>query len=65
MNIVGPFTPSKGQVNFLLVGIDYFSLWIKVEPLATIMTQQVQYFVWKNIVCRYGISHTIIIDNKR
>jgi len=27
--------------------------------------QQVQQFVWKAIICRYGVPHTIITDNDR
>jgi len=63
MDIIGPFAPGKGQVKFLIVAVDYFSKWIEEEPLATITANQVQRFVWKNIICRYGIPHTIITDN--
>jgi len=52
-------------VKFLIVGIDYFTKWIEAKPLATITTQQVQQFVWKHIICRYGVLHTIITDNGR
>jgi len=45
------------------VAIDYFIKWVEVEPLTTITTLQVQKFVWKHIVCRYGIPHTIVTDN--
>jgi len=38
MDILGPFTPGKGQVKFLIVGIDYFTKWIQAKPLATITT---------------------------
>jgi len=65
MDIIRPFTPGKGQVKLLLVGVDYFSKWIEAEPLAIITANQIQKFVWKNIICRYGIPHTIITDNGR
>jgi len=55
MNILGPFSPGKGQVKFLIVA----------KPLTTITAQQVQQFVWKDIICRYGVPHTIITDNGR
>ncbi|XP_027903608.1 uncharacterized protein LOC114163499 [Vigna unguiculata] len=55
----------KGQVKFLIVAIDYFTKWIEAKPLATITTQQVQQFVWKDIICRYGVPHTIITYNGR
>ncbi|RDX83996.1 hypothetical protein CR513_35022, partial [Mucuna pruriens] len=38
MDILGPFPMAKGQVKFILVAVDYFTKWIKVEPLATITT---------------------------
>ena len=65
MDILGPFSPGKGQVKSLIVAIDYFPKWIEAKPLATITAQQVQQFVWKDIICRYGVPHTIITDNGR
>ena len=65
MDILGTFSPDKGQVKFLIVVVDYFTKWIEAKPLATITTQQVQQFVWKDIICRYGVPHTIITDNGR
>ena len=37
--------------------------WVEAETLATITEAKVQNFVWKNIVCRFGIPRTIILDN--
>nr|KYP70058.1 Gypsy retrotransposon integrase-like protein 1 [Cajanus cajan] len=65
MDILGPFPPAKGQLKFLLVAIDYFTKWIEACPLAKITTENVRKFTWKNIVCRFGIPHTIITDNGR
>ena len=63
MDILGPFSPGNGQVKFVIVVVDYFTKWIEAKPLVTITTQQVQQFVWKDIICRYGVPHTIITDN--
>jgi len=60
-----PVLPCKGQVKFLIVVVDYFTKWIEAKPLTTITAQQVQQFVWKDIICRYGVPHTIITDNGR
>jgi len=65
MDIIGPCAPSKGQCKFLLVGIDYFTKWIEAEPLTVITARNVQNFVWKNIVCRFGLPQIIITDNGR
>ena len=52
-------------MKFLLVAIDYFTKWVEVEALATITETKVHNFVWKNIICRFGILRTIILDNGR
>ena len=65
MDVLGLFNPRKGQVKFLIIGVDYFMEWIEVQPLATITTKKVQQFVWKNIIWRYGVPHTIVKDNER
>jgi len=65
MDILGPFSPDKVHVKFLVVVIDYFTKWIEAKPLATITAQRVQQFVWKDIIYQYGVPQTIIIDNGR
>jgi len=65
MDILGLFSPGKGQVKFLIVAVDYFTKWIEAKPLTTITDQQVHQFVWKDIICLYGVPYTIITDNGR
>ena len=52
-------------MKFLVVGIDYFTKWVKAEPLANITQQIVKNFVWKNIVCGFGMSKVLVSDNGR
>ncbi|XP_073119647.1 uncharacterized protein [Henckelia pumila] len=65
MDIVGPFPPAPAQKKFLLVAIDYFSKWVEAEALARITEGEVLKFLWKNIVCRFGVPRKIISDNGR
>ncbi|XP_020973549.1 uncharacterized protein LOC107646977 isoform X3 [Arachis ipaensis] len=65
LDILGPFPIAPGQVKFLLVAIDYFSKWIEAQPLARITAEKVRSFIWKNIICRFGIPREIIYDNGR
>ena len=65
IDIVDPLPQGKGQVKFLLIAIDYFTKWVEAEALATITKSRIQSFVWKNIICRFGIPLTIILDNGR
>nr|CAN79600.1 hypothetical protein VITISV_015420 [Vitis vinifera] len=63
MDIVGPFPTAPAQKKYLLVATDYFSKWVEAEAYASIKDKDVTKFVWKNIVCRFGIPQTIIADN--
>ncbi|KAL0408103.1 UNVERIFIED_CONTAM: hypothetical protein Sradi_1744700 [Sesamum radiatum] len=65
MDIVGLFPLTPGQRKFLLVTIDYFTKWVEAEPLARITEGEVMKFIWKNIICRFGLSQKIISDNSR
>jgi len=65
IDILGSFPLGRGQTKFMIVVVDYFTKWIEAKALTKITAQQVQTFVWKNIICRFGIPHTIIIDNDR
>ena len=43
--------------------MDYFSKWIEVDSYASIKDRDVTRFIWKNIICRFGIPRSIISDN--
>ena len=60
---MGPFPTTIRQLKFLVVGINYFTKWVEVEALATITTKNMRSFVWRNIICRYGIPRVLILDN--
>lgn len=63
LDILDPFPIAKGQVKFLLVPIDYFTKWIKVEPIARRTVKQATKFAWKQIVRRHGLPHMIFQIN--
>ena len=50
-------------MRFLVVGIEYFTKWVETDALATITEKNVRNFVWKNIICRYGIPRVLVLDN--
>ena len=65
IDIMGPHPPSKKQVKFLVVAIDYFTKWVEAEPLVVITEAKIQQFVCKNLVCRFRIPRVINSDNGR
>ena len=64
MDIVGPLPTAPTHKKLLLVATNYFSKWIESEAFASIKDKEVVQFVWKNIVCRFGIPQLIVTDNK-
>ena len=63
LDIMGPFPTAVRQLKFLVVGIDYFTKWVEAAALATIKEKNIRSFVWKNIICRYGIPRVLVSDN--
>uniref|UniRef100_A0A2N9GE62 Uncharacterized protein n=1 Tax=Fagus sylvatica TaxID=28930 RepID=A0A2N9GE62_FAGSY len=63
LDIMGPFPIGRRQLKFLVVAIDYFTKWVEAEPLATITEKNVQNFVWKAVICRFGIPRVLVSDN--
>ena len=63
LDIVGPFPKAVENKRYLLVSTDYFTKWVEAEPLANIRDVDVKKFVFKNIVTRFGVPHTLISNN--
>ncbi len=63
LDIIGPFPVARNGYKFAIVTVEYFSRWIEAEPLGAITSAAVQKFVWKNIVCRFGVPKEFITDN--
>jgi hypothetical protein len=62
LDLVGPLQKAPGGFTHLLVAIDKFSKWIEVRPLTSIRSEQAVAF-FTNIIHRFGIPNSIIIDN--
>ncbi|KAG7556952.1 Integrase catalytic core [Arabidopsis suecica] len=63
MDIVGPMHRSTRGVQYLLVLTDYFSKWIEAEAYISIQDSVLKTFLWKHIICRYGVPYEIVTDN--
>lgn len=61
--MIGPLPTAKEQVRYVIVTIDYCTKWAEAEPLAKIKKEKTIHFVWKTIIRRFCIPHTIVFDN--
>ena len=55
----------RGQKKFVIAVVDYYKKWLEAKATATITKAQVETFVWKSIICRFGIPHTFVMDNDK
>ena len=53
----------RGSVQYTVVAIHYFTKWVEAEALASITPIKIREFVYKNIICGYGVPHTIVSDS--
>lgn len=63
MDIFGPFPIGLGQLNVLIVGVEYFIKWIETNLVQNITVAKVKKFYWKNITGRYDLPAKILSDN--
>jgi hypothetical protein len=63
LDIMGPLPIGRRQLRFVIVAIDYFTKWVEAEPLATITERNIQNFVWKAVICRFGIPTVLVSNN--
>ena len=48
----------------MLVVIKYFTKWIEAKAFHSILDSEVKNFIWKNIICRFGVpKKEIVTDN--
>ena len=63
LEIVGPFLQVIGNQRWLLVSTYYFTKWVEAEPLTNIRDVDAKKFILRNIVTKFGVPHTLILDN--
>ncbi|KAL2235216.1 UNVERIFIED_CONTAM: hypothetical protein Sindi_1253800 [Sesamum indicum] len=64
IDILGPLLPAKAQKKFIIVAVEYFSKWVEAEAVAKISEREMTNFIWKNIICRFGIPRVLIVPRK-
>ncbi|XP_059668819.1 uncharacterized protein LOC132313899 [Cornus florida] len=63
MDVVGPLPTAKLQNKYVLLATDYFTKWVEVEPYPSVTQTQVRRFIWNNIIYRFGVPRSIVMDN--
>ena len=63
INLIGELPKRRGSTQYTVVTVDYFTKWVEAEVLTSITPEKIKEFVYKNIICRYRVPHTIVLDN--
>ncbi|GAB2290272.1 hypothetical protein Dimus_038097 [Dionaea muscipula] len=63
IDIQGPYPIAPGEKKFLIVAVDYFTKWVEAESTSKITGADIEAFLWKFIICRFGVPRAVIIDN--
>ena len=64
MDVIGPIEPAASNGHrFILVAIDYFTMWVKAASYKSVTKKVVADFFCNNIICRFGVPESIINDN--
>ncbi|XP_024030692.1 uncharacterized protein LOC112094323 [Morus notabilis] len=63
VDLIGPLHLALGGFKFAIVVVDYYTKWAKAKALTTTMEAACTNFMWSNIVCRFGVPHSIVSDN--
>ena len=50
--------------RWLFIGTDYFTKWVEAEPLSNIKDSDAKRFIWRKIITRFVIPHTLILDSR-
>ncbi|GAA0167669.1 hypothetical protein LIER_22549 [Lithospermum erythrorhizon] len=46
-----------------IIAIDYFTKWVEAKALTTSNQTDVESFIWKQIICRFGVPRHIVTDH--
>jgi transposase InsO family protein len=49
--------------KFAVIAIEYFTRWIEAKPLVTITSKYVNKIFWQNIICKFRVPRTLMVDN--
>jgi hypothetical protein len=65
LDMVGPLPTAQGNLKFTFVAVEYFTKWIEAMAVSIITSKTAQKFFWQNIICRFGVSSELIVDNDK
>ncbi|XP_059432644.1 uncharacterized protein LOC132165945 [Corylus avellana] len=63
INMVKTCDSCQHFANIIKQPPEELSSWAEAEALVNIIANNIEKFLWKSVICRYGIPHAIVTDN--
>ncbi|XP_057870679.2 uncharacterized protein LOC131077243 [Cryptomeria japonica] len=63
IDLIGVINPSSVVHTYVLTVTDYFTEWVDAIPVKHATSEVVCEFPKENIICRFGVPHTIVTGN--
>ena len=62
MDLIGSLPTGPGQVNYVIVAVDYFTKWIEAKPAKNPTANDTWKFFYGQVLCRFGVPHAVVTD---
>ena len=62
IDAIGPLPRTAGRKEYIIVGVNYMTIWAEAVPTSRITAKDATKFVFKSIYCRFGTPLEIILD---
>ncbi|KAI5351238.1 hypothetical protein L3X38_004129 [Prunus dulcis] len=63
IDLVGSMPTAHAKKEIMIVATDYFTKWIEAETISFTKEADVERFIWRNIIYRFGCPQSLITDN--
>lgn len=65
IDLTDSFPTSIWQMEYAIVATNYFNMWMEAKILVPIVKAKITNFVWRSIVCQFGIPYAHITNNDK
>ena len=63
IDIMRKLSTAPGQWVYMHAVIYYFTKWVEAEAYHQVLVCEVKNFIWKNVICCFGVPKEIVTDN--
>lgn len=64
LDIIGKIPTTTGGMNYVLLTTNFHIKWVEAQVYGSIEANEAVQFLWRNIVCYFGIPRDIVTDNE-